>query len=124
MLHYVRISIVLLLQEEKEKLREAIVQNDTDLIQHMFKGNNIDVNADISGVRSYILLISTVYVHSYVSSYIYALWWLETTYVHMYTQCFISYLHYELEVMITIMYVSHLHAYKIFARLLLQLQLW
>ena len=124
MLHYVRTSIVLLLQEQQKKLREAIEKNDTNLIQHMFQGNNIDVNANIAPVSSYMLLISTVYVDSYVSSYIYALWWLETTYVHMYTQCFISYLHYELEVMITIMYVSHLHAYKIFAHLLLQLQLW
>ena len=68
MLCYVCTSIVLLLQEEKEKLRKAIEQDDTDLIQHMFQGNNIDVNADISEVRSYILLISTVYMHSYVST--------------------------------------------------------
>ena len=84
MLHYVRTSIVLLLQEEKEELRKAIEKNDTNLIQHMFQGYNIDVNANIATVSSYMLLISTVYVNSYVSSYIYALWWLETTYVHMY----------------------------------------
>ena len=64
-----RTFIVLLLQEEKDKLRKAIEQNDTDLIQRMFQGKNIDVNADIAPVHSYILLINTVYMHSYVSTY-------------------------------------------------------
>ena len=80
MLRYICTYIVLLLQEEKEELRKAIEKNDTNLIQHMFQGNNIYVNANIArSVSSYMLLISTVYVDSYVSSYIYALWWLETT---------------------------------------------
>ena len=43
----------MLLQEESEKLRKAIEENDTDLIQQMFQGNNIDVNADIAPVRMY-----------------------------------------------------------------------
>ena len=43
----------MLLQEEREKLRKAIEENDTDLIQQMFQGNNIDVNAYISPVRMY-----------------------------------------------------------------------
>ena len=43
----------MLLQEEKKKLKKAIVENDTDLIQQMFQGNNIDVNADIAPVCMY-----------------------------------------------------------------------
>ena len=58
----------MLLQEEKKKLRKGIEENDTDLIQQMFQGNNIDVNADIMDVRV-LLLISTVYTYTvtYVS---------------------------------------------------------
>ena len=37
----------MLLQEESQKLKRAIGNNDTALIQHMFQGNNIDVNANI-----------------------------------------------------------------------------
>ena len=50
MLWYVRtwyLSIVLL-QEENQKLKRAIENNDTALIQHMFQGNNINVNANIN----------------------------------------------------------------------------
>ena len=72
MLCYVHTSIVLILQKEKKKLKEAIEKNDTDLSQHMFQGNNIDINADISSVRSYILLISKVCAQLHI----YALWWL------------------------------------------------
>ena len=43
----------MLLQKEREKLRKAIEENDTDLIQQMFQGNNIDVNANIAEVRMY-----------------------------------------------------------------------
>ena len=50
---YIIFSIVLLLQEEKWKLREAVETNDTDLIQRMFQRNNIDVNANIARVRMY-----------------------------------------------------------------------
>ena len=52
----------MLLQEEEKKLREAIEENDTDLLLQMFQGNNIDVNVLIATVRTYVLLISTVYV--------------------------------------------------------------
>ena len=50
MLWYVHkwyLSIVLL-QKESQKLKRAIENNDTDLIQHIFQGNNIHVNADIN----------------------------------------------------------------------------
>ena len=47
------LSIIVLLQEEKRKLREAIENSDKTLIQHMIKGNNIDVNADIAPVCMY-----------------------------------------------------------------------
>ena len=56
----------MLLQEESQKLKEAIERNDTDLIQHMFQGNSIDVNANLNvdPVCSYVLLINTVYVYT------------------------------------------------------------
>ena len=38
----------MLLQEESQKLKRAIENNDTALIQRMFQGNNIDVNANIN----------------------------------------------------------------------------
>ena len=56
----------MLLQEESQKLQRAIENNDTALIQHMFQGNSIDVNANINiyDVRMYVLLINTVYVYT------------------------------------------------------------
>ena len=71
MLCYICTSIVLISQEEKEKLEEAIEKNDTDLIQHMFQGNNIDINANISEVRSYTLLISCYRVCAQLATYLY-----------------------------------------------------
>ena len=56
----------MLLQEESNKLKRAIENNDTALIQHMFQGNSIDVNANINidDVRMYVLFINTVYVYT------------------------------------------------------------
>ena len=44
---------IVLLQEEKRKLKKAIEENDIELIQQMFQGNSIDVNADIAPVCMY-----------------------------------------------------------------------
>ena len=41
----------LLLQEEEERMKEAIRKDDTDTIQHMIQQENINVNVEFFEVR-------------------------------------------------------------------------